>query len=361
MLTILLLYFSIISAFNPGDDGVRLGLLVPDKTSAGMEAIHAVELAVARMNQSGGCNGTPFELVVRTCEGPWGVGSKASVALVFDDNVRAILGSLDGRNAHLAEQVAAKSHVVLMSARATDPTLSRAFVPWYYRLVPDDRQQAAVLVKDMKNRGIVDNIIVLAEDNYDGKMASDAFIKTAGKSGFGDIKDDYFGDGLKSPEDIAQEIIASEPEAMVVFGINESIVTVIRKTRTANPDLLIYGGLSFVFERQYIDGHPETFEGVHIVYPRNIQLETSRDFEERFKNAYGYTPGLLAAYAFDGASILMDVMRDVGSDRQKIRDRLSDMKSNVPLTGPVQFETYGNRKDPVTLFVIRGGRFDRVE
>ena len=34
----------------------------------------------------------------------WGAGSKESVSLVYEDQVCAIIGTLDGRNGHLAEQ-----------------------------------------------------------------------------------------------------------------------------------------------------------------------------------------------------------------------------------------------------------------
>ena len=46
------------------------------------------------------------------------------------------MGSHDGRNAHLVEQVATKSQVVFLSAWASDPTLSQAFVPWFFSCVP---------------------------------------------------------------------------------------------------------------------------------------------------------------------------------------------------------------------------------
>ena len=80
-------------------------------------------------------------------EGPWGTGSKEAVSLIFDDEVTAIMGSHDGRNAHLVEQVTTKTRIVFLSAWASDPTLSQAFVPWYFSCVPNDMQQADVLIK----------------------------------------------------------------------------------------------------------------------------------------------------------------------------------------------------------------------
>ncbi len=82
-------------------------------------------------------------------EGPWGTGSKQAVELIFDEEVWAILGSHDGRNAHLVEQVSAKSRVVFMSAWSGDPTLSQAFVPWFFNCVFNDLQVSDVLIDEI--------------------------------------------------------------------------------------------------------------------------------------------------------------------------------------------------------------------
>ena len=69
--------------------------------------------------------------------------------MIYEDHVSLIVTALDGRNAHLAEQVTAKSHVVMLSTQSSDPTLSRAYVPWYFRMVPDDLQQSEIFVKEI--------------------------------------------------------------------------------------------------------------------------------------------------------------------------------------------------------------------
>jgi ABC-type branched-subunit amino acid transport system substrate-binding protein len=78
-------------------------------------------MAVEAANRDGGFRGRPFELAVRSVEGPWGSGSSEITALVFEESVWAILGPLHGRSAHLAEQVVAKGHVALVSPWASDP------------------------------------------------------------------------------------------------------------------------------------------------------------------------------------------------------------------------------------------------
>ena len=123
-------------------DKLKIGLLLqtsPEKDLLSMSAMQGAELAVEIANAYGGYKGDSFEIVVRTADGLWGAGSKASVDFVHDDNVLAIVTAVDGRNAHLAEQVASKSQVVQIATRATEETLSQAYVPWFFRIVPNIR------------------------------------------------------------------------------------------------------------------------------------------------------------------------------------------------------------------------------
>ena len=121
--------------------------------------------------------GIKFELVVRSMEGPWGTGSKQAVNLVFDEEVVAMLGSHDGRNAHLVEQVSAKSRVVFLSAWSGDPTLSQAFVPWFFNCVPNDLQQADALFEEIYNKRKLNKIAVVSDHGYDSQSSLKNFLK----------------------------------------------------------------------------------------------------------------------------------------------------------------------------------------
>jgi branched-chain amino acid transport system substrate-binding protein len=125
---------------------IKIGLLIPDNGS--IAAVQGAELAIREANENGGLNGRHFQLIIRSMEGPWGTGSKEAVNLIFEEKVWALLGSHDGRNAHTVEQAATRSIVVFVSAWTSDPTLSQAFVPWFFNCVPNDNQQAASLTKE---------------------------------------------------------------------------------------------------------------------------------------------------------------------------------------------------------------------
>jgi len=147
---------------------IKIGLLLPvppDNDLISRSAQLGAELAIEQANDKGGYNGQTFKLIIRTADGLWGAGSKESVRMVHEDEVVAIVTAVDGRNAHLAEQVAAKSHVVQVATRATEETLSQAYVPWFFRIVPNDKQQGLALIEEVfENRGLT-NIHLMIEDN----------------------------------------------------------------------------------------------------------------------------------------------------------------------------------------------------
>ena len=147
------------------NDTISIGLLIQDNNS--VAARQAAELAVLRANEKGGVNGVPVHLVVRSMEGPWGTGSKQAVSMIFDENVVAILGSHDGRNAHLVEQVSAKSRVSFFSAWTGDPTLAQAFVPWFFNCVYNDIQQSEALIEEIYNKRKLGKIAVISDNGYD--------------------------------------------------------------------------------------------------------------------------------------------------------------------------------------------------
>ncbi len=116
-------------------------------------------------------------------EGPWGTGSKQAVTMIFDENVVAILGSHDGRNAHLVEQVSAKSRVVFLSAWSGDPTLAQAFVPWFFNCVYNDAQISDALIEEIYIKKKFGKIAVVSDNSYDSGSTLKNFLKKVESNG----------------------------------------------------------------------------------------------------------------------------------------------------------------------------------
>ncbi len=309
---------------------VTIGLLVPDSSYTGV--IGAAEEAIQIANEGGGFNGSPFKLVVRTTEGPWGAGSKESVALVYEDEVRAIVGSLDGRNAHLAEQVAAKSHLVYLETYATDPTLSQAYVPWFLRNVPNDNQQAEAIMERIGEEGAEKTAFLVSED-YDARYAVKSMTKQAARK-YGISPLIISVDPLETTlEAVIDQLMEAATENLVLPFFSETCVEIVTGLKELRPHLKVYGTLKFSMGLDSQDIDLKNMEGMILV----------QSYEGAKEKSGPIPMELAASYAYDGINLILQAILEVGLERESIRDYILHQDHPDGLTGPVKFDEMGNR------------------
>jgi branched-chain amino acid transport system substrate-binding protein len=330
---------------------VKIGLLLPDSPDLdplALAALQGAELAVSLANQSGGYQGTFFKLITRTADGLWGAGSKESVKFVYEDEVVAIMTALDGRNAHLAEQVATKSHVVQLATRATDETLSQAFVPWFFRIVPNDKQQAQALIDEIYREQDLHHVILVYEDIYDHRMAAETFKRMTEKNGF--ELNDMKAYSLSGSEAILSNLNA-DVEALIIAGSFDLARSLLDDIKKSFPEIQVFGMLSMTVDGRIGAGFSSGSEGGIFIGSRFCYTTRGQDFKNKFIEKYDHMPNPAASYAFDGTNLILEAIRMVGVDREKIRDALKEMKYQDGVTGPIEFDEYGNRISPV--FMVR--------
>jgi len=335
------------------DQPIKIGLLIPDKKA--LAAKHGAELAIRKANRRGGYSGLPFQLIVRSAEGPWGAGSKESVSLVFDDEVVAFMGSLDGRNAHLAEQVATKTKLIFLSSWATEMTLSKAFVPWYFRCVPNDKQQAISLIQEVYFNREINNVAIIGTDNNDSENAVNTFIKTAGLMNVGPPEQFLYKESGRDFQEIFTEIEKNDIEAILLFGDPVFASEIIPLFQQYNIKQPVFGSLSILDDQKVSNPDWSILEDIIIISSGQWFTGTGIAFQNEFQKEYGYQPGPAAAYAYDGVSVIIEVIKKAGPDRDKIIDAFSTVNYSG-ITGEIQFDENGNRTGKVGLMKISNGK-----
>lgn len=250
---ILLWLVVILSAFvctsglkSQSTDPVKIGLLIQNKSS--LAAKQGAELAVKMANKRGGLNGRAFQLVVKSMEGPWGTGSKQAVDLIWEDEVCALIGSHDGRNAHLVEQAATKSIVVFISAWSSDPTLSQAFVPWFFNCVPNDKQQADALVNEIYGKRKLSGIAVISDNAYDSNLASKNFMMSLKEARKPQPVQYRYEDYASRMDELADQISKKNVKAITLFCSPSASLKLIRLFKKHRLQLPVFGPISVLDE-----------------------------------------------------------------------------------------------------------------
>lgn len=334
------------------DKTIKIGLLIPDNNS--IAAKHGAEMAIKKANENGGLNGKPFRLVIRSMEGPWGTGSKQAVDLIFEENVCAIMGSPDGRNGHLVEQVTTKARIVFLSTWSSDPTLAQAFVPWYFTCVPNDLQQADAFIEEIYVKKRITRVATVSDKGYDSKLAVESLLKKTKLAGKADPLQLFYDSLGQDFIDLPDKIKKAEINAIVLFGNPSSSLRLIRQLRQKKMNQSVFGALSILDEDELSGQDMKDYENVVLVSSGNWSGSKGITFREDFKKKYGKIPGAVAAYSFDGMSLLLEAIRIGGPDRDEIQKSLKKIHFEG-VTGPIQFDEKGKRVGAPFLIEIKNG------
>lgn len=334
---------------------IKIGMLIPDRNS--VAARDGALLALSEINSAGGNHGIPFRLVVKSMEGPWGTGSKQAVDLAYIDEVVAVIGSVDGRNAHLIEQVSGKERFPFISAWSPDPTLGQAFIPWFFNCVPVNDRQSEALINEIWIKEGIKNPVIVSDNSYDSRMAFKSLnIQLSLKT----IKEPVvitFDTG--SSGNIVQKTIKSvsdlKPDGVLIFGQGRNAIEIVKQLHAKDPGMPLFSNLMLLGETKPAAFSLSGLESVISVSPAYYFSEKGKTFIADFKKKYGYFPGPVAAYAYDAMYVMTAAMINTGTEREKIQDWILKNR-HEGITGSFSFDARGNRKELPDLFVIKNGQ-----
>jgi branched-chain amino acid transport system substrate-binding protein len=335
-------------------DTVRIGLTGPERTPQGRHLRCGVALAIEEANARGGYRGLKaYEIVFRPDDGPWGTAAKQVVRLTYEDEVWAILGSLDGGHAHLAELIAAKAWIPVVTPCASDRTIDYANVPWMFRCTPDDGQQAVALVRYVRDQGFKRTIALTA-----GERES--------RRGWERLQDAARGERHRfalhvefDPHDpiaVLPRLVNAAGDSFIIWGDPEGVVPLIRALRGLGIDAPVLGP-SLLATPELADGARGLGEIV-VVAPFNLGRDSRelREFNRRYVQLTGVPPSPVALYAYDATRMVQAAIEKAGLNRARIRDELARM-SFTGLVGEIRFDDLGGNPAQPTLVAPRSGEW----
>lgn len=334
------------------DSTIKIGLLIQDNNS--FAARHGAELAIIKANEKGGYKGKKFQLVVRSMEGPWGTGSKQAVDLIFDEKVSVLMGSHDGRNAHLVEQVSTKARLVFLSCWAGDPTLSQAFVPWFFSCIPNDLSQAEAFFDEVYKKRKLNNIAVISDNSYDLKLAMKNFIKKAESGGKHVSLQLQYDIQNKDFIDLISKVQKADIQGIILFGQPSASLKLNQQLQQKKMTQTVFGSLSLLDEDEIPDHNLTDYKNIVLFNPWNLTGSKSLVFRDEYLRRYSKIPGAVAAYSYDGMSILIEAIKKGGIDRENIQKTIAKMRY-AGVTGLIQFDEKGKRIGTPVFMEIKNG------
>jgi ABC-type branched-subunit amino acid transport system substrate-binding protein len=338
---------------EPNDlEEVRIGYFGPSDPNhpEGGDLWLAAQMALEEANEEGGYRGIPFRLVSCWSQNQWGTGISQLARLAYEEDVWAIIGSIDGASTHLAEQVVAKARLPLVSPVSSDKTINLANVPWMFSLTPGDHLIAPVVA-----RAIVDltgaPFVLVSSTDHDSRLFVDE-LRSALTSQ--QVVPSYHWElnPRQDVEAIANRVIGSTIQTVVIAAGADDAARFVNALKREGFQGHIVGGPS-LGRRAFIEEVQEKGNGV--LFP--ILSSVDEVFVERFGREADYA----ARQVYDAVRLLVDAIRKAGLNRVQIRDALVELTPWEGISGSVVWDPLGQNVRPVRLGTYQEGSVEPID
>lgn len=332
---------------------IPIGLIGPERTVEGRHLRYGTAMAIEEANRQGGYRGHPYELVFRPDDGPWGMAAKQVVRLTYEDEVWAILGGLDGHHAHLAELIAAKAWIPVVTPCAPDLTIDYANVPWVFRCMPDDGQQARALVRQARHQGY-ERTVVLSEGERESRLGWERLLNAAHRERYPfRLHVEY--DPLH-PTAILPRLQHVDLDGLIIWGHPKRVLPLIRALRDSGVTAPVLGP-SLLATPSFAE-EARGLEDITIVAPYDMSQDDPEQvgFYQAYVQYAGIPPAPIAIYAYDAAHMILRAIERAGLNRARIRDELAHMSFDG-LSGRIHFDPLGGNRAPPVLMTCTAGEW----
>ncbi len=344
-----------------GLEAVKIGFMGPLGGSAeaplGRRMLQGATLALEEANGEGGYKGLPFVLVKRNDTGLWGASANELVKL-YDEDVWAVLGSIDGANTHIALRAALKLEIPIVNTGSTDPTLTETRIPWIIRCIADDRQNGYALALYIFEQKGYTRVAMLRDNNRYGRTGIVEFRDAARRLGYPLLFELRYTTGDTDFTAQLERIRRASAEAVVIWGNAKEAGLIVRQMRDMGMQTAVFGADRLV-AGEFLRTAGQAAEGVVVTSPYNPDSDDPvlREFQRRYYQRFGEWPDEFAAHAYDGMTILIRAIRSAGLNRVRIRDALMAVKTFRGVTGEIVFDATNNDIGPIWLAEVRQGKF----
>lgn len=319
---------------------LRIGTLFPftgDLSDFGPAFFQAAELAANEINEAGGVNGQPIELVrADTATAPQQAVEEAR-RLIDVERVSAIVGPAgSGEALQVVEAVAAAAGVPVISPSATSPALTVANDnDFFFRTTISDAAQGVVMADLARELGYGSACVLYINNAY-GQGLKDAFAERFTANG-GRVT-------AEVPHEQEQASYASElaacteggPDVLVGISYPESGGVYLRELVESGqvPGLILSDGLRS--DTMFEELGWEAFEGVLGTSPGTGETGASAAFQSAFEAAYGELPPRpYLREVYDAIYLIALAAQAAGSNEPAaIRDALRDVSAGGTAVTP---------------------------
>ncbi|SDD96443.1 Leucine-, isoleucine-, valine-, threonine-, and alanine-binding protein [Sporomusa acidovorans DSM 3132] len=344
---------------------VRLGLVATlsgTHAELGVQIRNGAQLAVEKINETGGIAVRPVELVIcddlGTREGALAADEKLITA-----GVAAIIGHSTSAQTLTGLTITGPAHIIMLGPSISSPIFTGKS-EYFFRVHPSfldgmqgfaqhiyNRQLTKIaILYDMNNAAYTETYRTAFTDKYQqlgGTIAGEAAFSST-------VKPDF--------NPLLVKLHEKNADALLIIAADIDTAMIAQHARLMGWKIPLFAAAWAQTETLIYHGG-QAVEGMEIeqAYTLTSQDPDYLDFKQRYQDRFGRFPSFGAAYGYEATMVLAAALHKTGGKTKGLRQALLEIRDFKGLTNNFSFNQYGDVVRPIYLNVIRNGKFTYLD
>lgn len=348
-------------------DPVRIGvttILSGPNADRGQSEQYGVELALQRINESGGVLGRPVEAFYADNAADPATGIAAAKQLIEQQHVSVVLGALATPVTRAVMPVANAAKVPLV----IDISAGQEFVDaagsggydYVFKTSPSDADVATAMMQWLK-AGNVQRIAILADDNDFNRANAAAMETAATAANIATLSSEIVAKGTTNLAPALERLTALHPDRIVTL-LSVSSAAFFRAYEQRGEGIPLAGRIDFAVaiansSSQFVAaGGLDQATGIAVFAP-SVSTPAVQAFVASYRAKYGLAPTQRSFFAFEATELIVDAIRRAKSDDPAaVQQALRSTQMPSMLGGTFAMDEHNHSHTTMQILGIRGSK-----
>ncbi|HEX9562128.1 MAG TPA: branched-chain amino acid ABC transporter substrate-binding protein [Candidatus Dormibacteraeota bacterium] len=352
------------SSSNSPSGPINVGITGPFSgpyADPGSAIRNAGQLAIDDINAAGGINGRKLVAVPEddACDAQTGV--QAAQKLLNESIVAIVGGYCSGASIPESDTLHRNGDLPFITAASSNPKFTEQGYDNVFRMVSRDDAEAPADVSFMHDFLKAGKIAIMHDNTTYAKGVADSAKQAASAAGMTVTYFDAITPGQRDYTAALEKVATTSPDVLFYTGYYPEFGLLAKEYVALNPPYKLDGDSATVDPSVIkVAGKALLNAGITFTtlptteFIHNAQNDAlSKEYQKR----YGTVPGDYSSYEYDGMMALAQALRDDGgkTDAKSLNAALHAVKVASGITGPVAFDSKGDRPAPLFLAVHATG------
>lgn len=360
IISLLIILFLIIPLASCKKEAIKIGYIgnLSSKTSQlAIDARNGIEIGVKQINDAGGINGSPIQLVIKNDEADPEHAIQMHEAFK-EEGVHFVVGHLTSDMASVVTASQGEDLLFISPSMSTDSLSNKD--DYFLRTSPINSRQADVLSRYFHKYNInhISVVYDLSNEEYTQNLY-DALVTYYEKDGFYIDHVLTYDSRVDDIDSVTENLIGLKAQDIFIISQASDTAYFIQKLKLDNPDIRPYSVSWSMTNDLIINGGSAVentiFVGIYV--PEDIS-EDYKTFMDLYRENYKVEPTFISVLAYDALLVLVEgIEKSDTLNPKSVKEKIIEIGSFDALRVSFSVDKYGDNDRMYMLYQFRDGEF----